>query len=83
MLGKDVKMKDFTNCIKAFLERHMAPSAFVEMVDDLGHNTDFYSLQKDKFPPVKFTSKVERWNISVAPDILLSHFTKQPAKLRG
>ena len=46
-------MKDFTNCIKAFLERHMAPSAFVEMVDDLGHNTDFYSLQVDKFPPSK------------------------------
>lgn len=53
LLGKGEKMKEFTTCLKAFLDGRIPPSAFVEMVNDLGNSTDFYSQLKDNFSPSK------------------------------
>lgn len=53
LLGKSKKIKELTTCLKAFLDGRIPPSAFVDMVDDLGYSTDFYSQLKDNFPPSK------------------------------
>ncbi|GIC87413.1 uncharacterized protein Aud_003797 [Aspergillus udagawae] len=53
LLGKGEKMKVFTTCLKAFLDGRIPPPAFVELVDDLGNSTDFYSQLKDNFLPSK------------------------------
>ncbi|KAJ5318497.1 hypothetical protein N7476_004917 [Penicillium atrosanguineum] len=50
-LGKGEKMRDFTTCLKAFLDGSIHPSAFVEKVDYLGYSTDFYSQLNDNFSP--------------------------------
>ncbi|KAL4924393.1 uncharacterized protein BDV17DRAFT_213085 [Aspergillus undulatus] len=53
LLGKGEKMKELTTCLKAFLDGRIPPSTFVEIVNDLGNSTDFYSQLKDNFSPSK------------------------------
>jgi hypothetical protein len=49
LLSKGENTMEFTTCLKAFLNGLIPASAFVEMVDDLGHSTDFYSQLKENF----------------------------------
>lgn len=53
LLGEGENTKNITTYLKAFLEGRIPPSVFVEMVDNLGNSTDFYSQLKDNFSPSK------------------------------